>query len=271
MTIATGQKMYADDLLNLLFFPRGAILMYDGTSWQDNVTLKGWYQCSKNPDGTAKIVDGYTVPDLQDKFIMGHSGGSRTGGNNSLELTANNLPSHGHNLSNMSMSGLTVTEGGGIHSHTVSGSVSQSGGHAHTVSGQADAITRDSTGTRLKDLTGTFSGPYRLVASNIYTGIVTDTGTSGGDADGWEHRQPLHKINIDATHTHTVTGSTAENSGTHDHAVAVSITGEGTHTHSISGGTISGSVGNTGSSTAFDNRPSYYTLIYIVKVTAAGS
>ncbi|MDR1452384.1 MAG: hypothetical protein LBJ25_00205 [Candidatus Margulisbacteria bacterium] len=43
------------------------------------------------------------------------------------------------------------------------------------------------------------------------------------------------------------------------------------HTHIISGGSISGTVDSAGSGTAFDNRPSYYTLIYIIKVTEAGS
>jgi hypothetical protein len=27
MTIATGERMYADDILNLLFFPKGMILI----------------------------------------------------------------------------------------------------------------------------------------------------------------------------------------------------------------------------------------------------
>ncbi|MDR1453516.1 MAG: hypothetical protein LBJ25_06045, partial [Candidatus Margulisbacteria bacterium] len=98
MTIATGEKMYADDLLNLLFFPKGLILQYDGTSWQDNVTLKGWYQCAgqETPYGA--------TPDLRSKFIMGYDGGGRTGGNNSLELSTANLPAHGHSLNNMSLS-----------------------------------------------------------------------------------------------------------------------------------------------------------------------
>ncbi|MDR1452383.1 MAG: hypothetical protein LBJ25_00200 [Candidatus Margulisbacteria bacterium] len=45
MVIEKGQPMLAADMLNMVFFPKGIILMYDGTSWQDNVTLKGWYQC----------------------------------------------------------------------------------------------------------------------------------------------------------------------------------------------------------------------------------
>jgi microcystin-dependent protein len=187
MAIATGEKMYAEDMLNLLFFPKGAILMYDGTSWQDNVTLKGWYQCQgqSTPYGN--------TPDLRDKFIMGYNGGSRTGGNNSLTLSTTNLPTHTHSISG-------------------------------------------STGNPSKNLTGSFGVDDSMVTSAVYstsemmslTNYNYDMGSSyGGDAK---------KLSIDATHTHT----------------------------------ISGSVSNAGSSLPFDNRPSYYSLIYIIKMTNAG-
>ncbi|MDR1452491.1 MAG: hypothetical protein LBJ25_00740 [Candidatus Margulisbacteria bacterium] len=252
MTIASGEKMYADDILNLLFFPKGAILMYDGTSWQDNVTLKGWYQCSKNSDGTAKIVNGYTVPDLQDKFIMGHSGGGRAGGNNSLELSISNLPTHGHSLNDMSVSGLSMIPGG-AHQHSGSGTTnSGSGGHAHTVSGTAES-------------NGAHTHKYSVINplysnGNLYDNEYFYQAIAGGAIE----------TTSDGAHTHSITGSTSENGGTHAHDVAVSIPESGSHTHAISGGVISGSVGNTGSGTPLDNRPSYYTLIYVVKVTNAG-
>ncbi|MDR1453127.1 MAG: hypothetical protein LBJ25_04060, partial [Candidatus Margulisbacteria bacterium] len=63
---------------------------------------------------------------------------------------------------------------------------------------------------------------------------------------------------------------TIENGGVHSHTLSGSATDNGSHTHTITGGAISGTVSSSGSGTAFDNRPSYYTLIYIVKVTAAG-
>ena len=93
MTIKTGEQMLASDVLNLAFFPKGMILMYDGTSWQNNITLKGWYKCDGN-GGAA--VNGLAIPNLQNKFIMGYSSGARTGGSNSRTLTANQIPSHTH-------------------------------------------------------------------------------------------------------------------------------------------------------------------------------
>jgi microcystin-dependent protein len=89
MTIKTGESMLAADMLNLAFCPRGMILMYDGTNWTDNVTLKGWYQCK---GGT---VNGIAIPDLREKFIMGYNG-ARSGGANNQTLSANQVPSHTH-------------------------------------------------------------------------------------------------------------------------------------------------------------------------------
>ena len=41
--------------------PVGTILMYDGSGWQDNVTLKGWYACvSANAGHHGRQVDRYS-------------------------------------------------------------------------------------------------------------------------------------------------------------------------------------------------------------------
>jgi hypothetical protein len=77
-------------------------------------------------------------------------------------------------------------------------------------------------------------------------------------------------VKIDLSHTHSISVSTSENGGTHLHDVNVTIPESGSHTHAITGGSISGAVGSSGSGAAFDNRPSYYALIYIIKMTAAG-
>jgi len=52
---------------NLL--PSGTILMYKGT-WQDNVTMPGWYKCDGN-NGT---------PNLVEKFVRGGTSSGQTGG-----------------------------------------------------------------------------------------------------------------------------------------------------------------------------------------------
>ncbi|MDR1322996.1 MAG: hypothetical protein LBK68_00995, partial [Candidatus Margulisbacteria bacterium] len=62
-----------------------------------------------------------------------------------------------------------------------------------------------------------------------------------------------------------VSGSTSQTGSGHSHTVTIGGTiggTDGTHTHAVSGGTI----GNTGSGEAFAVVPSYYTVVYIMKV-----
>jgi hypothetical protein len=247
--------MLADDILHLTFFPVGTILMYDGGGWTDNVTLKGWYRCD-----AANAAAGRT-PDLTDKFIMGGSSKGVTGGSNSITLATNNLPAHNHSLSGLSLSGLSVS--GGAHLHTGTGTTnSGSGGHQHTnISG--------STNSTSKTLTGTMYALIHNYNASAPTGICsTYSPVDTPDGDDGSPNMPARTISIDATHSHGFSGSTPPNDGTHGHDVAVNIPEGGSHTHNISGGTISGgTIGDTGSGTAFDNRPSYYALIYTRKCT----
>ncbi|MDR2431926.1 MAG: hypothetical protein LBD99_06740 [Candidatus Margulisbacteria bacterium] len=88
MTVAQGELIVPQDILDCAFFPRGMILMYDGDGWVDNETLPGWYQCNGENE----------TPDLRDRFICG---GDSTGdtGNSTNTITAANIPSHNHSFS----------------------------------------------------------------------------------------------------------------------------------------------------------------------------
>jgi microcystin-dependent protein len=269
--------MLASDMLNLVFFPKGAILMYDGTSWQDNVTLKGWYKCE------GQTVAGYGVlPDLKNRFVIGYDGGSRTGGNNSLTLSTANLPEHGHGLSITSVSGLTL-DNAGAHTHTLSGTAAEGGSHNHTLSngsaaaagGHSHSFSDGSTASA-----GSHSHTYNTIEWNKDGGDIP-VNSEDDDAytvSGTTSSTGAHTHTVSGTistvdaHTHTVSGDISSG-GAHDHILSGTAAEGGSHTHTVnsSSATISGSVGNTGSGTAFDNRPSYYALIYIIKVTEAGS
>ncbi|MDR1996914.1 MAG: hypothetical protein LBQ83_01120 [Candidatus Margulisbacteria bacterium] len=86
MTTALATKANAADVQTKL--PVGTILMFDGTGWQDNVTLVGWYQCNK------ANKDAGRTPDLSDKFIMGSSATNqpKERENNFFKLTSSNIP-----------------------------------------------------------------------------------------------------------------------------------------------------------------------------------
>jgi hypothetical protein len=115
MAIAAGHEMKADDMLDLTFFPIGTVLMFDGSGWQDNDTLKGWYACT-----TANAAAGRT-PDLTNKFIRGKVNGA-TAANYSkasydINLASNNykyMPQHSHSLT-----GVFVSRSGS-HTHQIS-------------------------------------------------------------------------------------------------------------------------------------------------------
>ncbi|MDR1997820.1 MAG: hypothetical protein LBQ83_05815 [Candidatus Margulisbacteria bacterium] len=251
MTIQRGAPMLAEDILRLNFLPVGTILMYDGAGWADDSTIPGWYACN-----TANAAAGRT-PDLTNKFVMGSTARGSTGGSNSFTLTTEHLPAHAHSLS-----GLTIGDGGahghtvtgtvgsnGAHTHTVTGTVASGGGHDHGVTDPGHSHTTpnisntdDHSGGNLQYLVGDeYNWGAGLSVTSSATGITIDSG---------------------GAHGHTFSSGSAASAGGHDHTFSSgSAAGVAAHTHTVSGGTI----GNTGSGSAFDNRPSYYTLIYIRK------
>jgi hypothetical protein len=252
--IARGEPMLAEDILHLTFFPIGAILLYDGASWTDNVTLKGWYRCD-----AANAAAGRT-PDLTDKFIMGAAAKGTTGGSNSLTLTTSNLPVHSHSLSGLATDTVekhthnySGTSGGGTgHSHGLSGISVTGGDHGHTFTG--------TTATGYLPI-GNGNSLTREGMNGVFT---TQSGSTWGLSNGGDRigvkfsLTPSGSINS-VGHTHTISGDTGGESS-HIHSYSGATAGDGSHSHNISG-----DVGDTGSGAAFDNRPSYYALIYIRK------
>jgi hypothetical protein len=293
MTIATGQPMLASDVLNLAFFPKGTILMYDGTSWTDNVTLKGWYKCE------GQTVAGYgTLPNLKNRFVIGYDAAStpeRSKDNNSISSPINiavtNLPGHSHSFKdeNINLTGGThnhslknedISITGGTHGHTFKNENITSGGGAHT----------HSFTTSSKELKGNFAiSSYYTSATGIFSkGSNTDVhnwnssagtfSTSSYDLDASHSHSGTTNSESTDGHTHTVNlnGKATNDNTSHSHTL--NLNGKSTndstsHSHTLN---LNGkSTNTTGSGTpiplSFDNRPSYYALIYIVKVTNAGS
>ncbi|MDR1114411.1 MAG: hypothetical protein LBL50_04910 [Candidatus Margulisbacteria bacterium] len=268
MAIATGQPLLASDINDLTFFPKGAILIFSSTAWSATSTefKKIWKICD-----TANHQADQSIPDLTNKFLRGSSSSGDTGGADScpVSIATANLPAHSHGVtslpvSNLSTSGLSIASGGG-HGHSGSGSTNAGGGgHKHSdISG--------STGDPSKSLTGSFGQDD--MCSNFYSpgGMLTSTAVNYDAVS--DTRAGGFKVSINATHTHSFTGgSTGDNSGTHSHDVNVTIPESGSHAHtlsgSISGGSVSGSTDNAGSGTdlIIDTLPSYYTVIYIIKV-----
>jgi hypothetical protein len=237
--------MYAADILNLTFFPKGTILTFSSTAWSATSTeFKNIWKICNAANHTADP----NIPDLTNKFLRGAESSGATGGadNQNVTLTASHLPSHNHEATGLSLSGLDVSGlkaiSGGSHEHTLSGKASSAGVHSHGVTDPGHSHSIKLSWDETNDL----QTPTQSCNEHNATGTTESARTS---------------ISIDnaGAHEHSFSSdSKAFMGGAHEH----SITG------SITGGSITGSVANAGSGTAFsvDTMPTYYTVIYIIKV-----
>ena len=122
------------------------------------------------------------------------------------------------------------------HSHSFSGSATSAGAHNHTATLSLSGLTTNSAGehTHTYPYYDHNTSPYRVdgLDSNNRTATgYKNTSSAGG-------------------HTHTISGSGS-----------VSIATGGAHTH-----TVTGTIGNTGSGQAHENRPPYFALCFIMKL-----
>lgn len=174
--------------------PIGTILMFNGTGWQDNVTIEGWYRCI-----AANTSHG--VPDLENRFIMGSSSSGGTGGAN----TTTEIIAHSHTATASTKPAFTPT-----------GTTSTNGDHSHTYT----------------DVYHPHEGPRR---------------EPGGSTDA--HVVRLNPLTTDSK----TTGS----AGDHSHTLNVSTDPAWTPTITIN---------SEGTESELDNRPLYYSVIFIMKV-----
>jgi len=165
------------------------------------------------PDLTGKLVVGFNNSDSDFTYRM--SGGAKT-----HTLTANELPKHTHTFNGTSN---LVTGAGGAHTHTYNGT------------------------TSTKTLTGGFHtwGMTTSAVAGIFTTVETDLHYSIPDSGDLTGGATYY---IDASHTHTYSGTTVGPNTTHTHTV----TSKGTNS-------------SIGSGKEHNNLMPYITLKYIIK------
>lgn len=210
--------------------PVGAIMMWSGTLAS---IPSGFALC----DGTS--ANGQATPDLRDRFIVGAANQANpgtTGGANNLTLTTSNMPSHSHGVGTIGSGHTHSFSGTNNHRHDMdTGSVSS---HTHSLSSTSHTHSIN-YGNQTIYLPQSGTSPQT---------VVTSIGSGGNSA------------NTGSASVGSSTGSTSPGlSGNTDYE---SITVSGT-TGSAS---MSGTSATAGSGSAFDNRPAFYSLAFIMYV-----
>lgn len=221
-------------------------------NWPSNSLPVGWLKC----DGSAisrtdysslfSIIgttfgagDGSTtfnLPNITDKNILGNGTLGQLGGNNSVTLTTDNLPSHTHTFT------------GKAHTHSFSATTGKSnvntssaGSHTHNVSITSRSTSPSaSTGIRSLASYSNSGSQYDIMGnmgnqtpnSNISYQDLTWSGSHAvvsAHPDDKVNNPHIYKITISMPHTHTVSGTTGSG-GAHTHTL-------NNHTHSVSGTT----------------------------------
>lgn len=205
---------------NSLFTPVGSILTYAGVT-----APGGWLLCDGSEVsrqsyprlytvigslyGNPEISGNFVLPNLADRIPMGKSGSTsigQSGGNNSITLSTNQMPSHTHTgTTDLSGSHIHtgITDSNGSHTHTVNDP-----GHVHSVE---DAFFAESRGFG-QNRFGTGSGTDN--DNDLYTrNINTGTGYTG------------ISVNSAGDHTHSFTTGSASS---HAHTFTTASTGSGT-------------------------------------------
>ena len=202
------------------FLPCGSIVNYAGdtapTGWiicdgseLSKTTYSDLFYIIGNKYGSASD-DNFKLPDLGERIPAGFKSGTNSlgaiGGNNSVTLTTNQMPSHNHT---------GTSDSNGAHTHT--GTTDSDGSHAHTINDPAHKHSYDDA----------------YYAEDINTGSTNVTGSGSTDTDNEYRYRPTPTtydaytgitINSNGSHTH---GFTTASNGSHSHGITIGNTGGG--------------------------------------------
>jgi hypothetical protein len=210
--------------------PKGVILLWSGAA---TAIPAGWNLC----DGTNGTID------LRGLFIVGAGntqvgavyGPGATGGVNTQNVTTQTAGSHNHGGSTGSGGGAVIngqTASAGAHSHGgQTGSTTLTSNQLPSFTYQYPVYAPQNAGGSGNNFGGATGGD-----SEIYWHFVNGTITNGGAGH-------VHSISTDGDHVHSVSFTLS--------TFTLPISYDGVHSHTLS----------------FDNRPPFYALCYIQKVT----
>jgi microcystin-dependent protein len=175
---AVNSKADSSQLQALAPVPSGGIIIWSGTIAS---IPSGWALCN-GANGT---------PDLRDRFVVGAGSlynTEDTGGENSVQLTESEIPSHGHSMNSA-----------GNHSH--SGSVSTA-----TLRGSLGFVK----GIEEPTSSGVFTKNFQAATNALHASGSTGEGGGQWDFNG-DHSHTV-SINTDGSHTHTISNTGGDQS-----------------------------------------------------------
>jgi len=254
MTV-TGDASFTGNTTGRGILPVGAILpLMSNLTGITDVTAttaadaNGFVVCGGQTISDASSpMNGEVIPNINnDVFLMGSGTAGTTGGANSVTLTATEMPAHAH----------TINHG---HSDTfaLSSATFASGSHTHDMSHTHQWAHWDNT------------------AEEFYTKVASDTAsTSISSADSaWFSTATTTSGTLDIFKTPYTTNTNTFTTGVIDAPTgsgssAVTGASTGTNTVTLSGAVTShsGNSGSVGSGTSYNNRPSYLTAKYIMRI-----
>jgi hypothetical protein len=188
-------------------------------------------------------MHGQTIPNVNnDVFIAGHSTSGTVGGANAKDLSHTHTVGDHAAISAHSVTNNAVTSGaGGSHQHSVTiSSTTYLPSHAHTINhGHTASSSSFFSVTGVAGEFGNPAGAYKTIDTTPTITVNSYSGDSGSTGSG-----TAFNTGTESSHTHSVTSNVAV--GAHS---AISA-------HSV----------GTSLSSTYDNRPSYITAKYIMRV-----
>ena len=277
--------------------PFKTIVMFAGSETE---IPNGWALC----DG--RTVNGYTTPNLMDKFIKASNIPNQTGGSSTNIITIDNLPTHSHSFTGVEHShNIKKHNHGMLHSHTGPGhthninhthnidhvhSINHTHDHAIEVvnNGEHSHIALENVDDMIPLIYYSYSATLGgLEENNIYGLYDYNTyGHPNAKSNGkWSNKGQF--TSNSGIHSHSLTGSINEFIGNSSNASNTTTTTIST-TRTDSGGTGNtgnspsntddygpfdteksiaiGNIGSTGNNAPINNEPQFYTLCFIMRV-----
>ncbi len=255
--------------------PIGTIMQYAGFAAPQGYLLCEGQALSKTDYAELYAIIGnyfggteteFYLPDLRERVPVGKNSAKtdyalgETGGTATVTLTIEQMPSHTHIQNSHNHTQSAHNHGLNSHTHSIPA-------HSHGLNNHTHSF---SATTSNKELKGTFKA-YNLAYSTLSaSGIVSvSTGETSKYTGNSSNSRPNGGFSIDASHNHTVSGTTGAASGSTANSSALTSGAASGNTASVTAINNATTATNqeTGGGNAHNNMQPYIVLNYIIKVT----